>query len=173
MISALRFVRFKGASVNDLANCLATVRIAKCMISYRWPIQSILSLPYLMSSPHPPHLNCPSGGWRGNVPQAHCFNIPAEHPRATTRVNAAEASAYTQACSLVPYEKQTIITVLKCNFERNMASNLGIGRASSAVGNRPSYNSTCGRQRLVDRPDCRIGPPPKRRASMQAAANRF
>ena len=133
-----------------------------------------------MSSPQPPHLNCPSGGWRGNEPQAHCFKIPEEHPRATTRVSAAEVSAYTQACSLVPNKKlreiakisrgRKYISSLKKKKNADGIINREIDRVPSAGECRSSYNSTCAQRRLADRLDCWIVPPPKRRASLLAAA---
>ena len=112
-----------------------------------------------MSSPHPPHLNWPSGGWRGNDPHAHCLKSPEEHPRPTWRVRAAEVRAYTQACSLVPFFFVIIISqynyiCMLMNYGNQPRDRSGVlrGRKSTEVQFHLRSANACRQARLADWP---------------------
>ena len=112
-----------------------------------------------MSSPQPPHLNWPSGGCRGKVPQAHCLKCPDEHPRAIVLARDADARAYSHACSLVPLNQNSIVHLL-CDIKIQLTSNQirsllwqvpDGGAVPSALGERVATRLTGRRSRLPDR----------------------
>jgi len=73
--------------------------------------------PHRTLSSHPLHLNVPSV-WSGWVPQPQLGNIPDAQSLVTVYANAAELSAYTNDCSLVPitHTHERTCSIVYCRF---------------------------------------------------------